>query len=58
MATTSIEKNEVIIIAVALLSLTAAVISGAIQENTYGALMGAFLGYTFGRIFNHAQGKE
>ena len=55
---TTIDKNEVVIIAVALLSLTAAVISGAIQENSYSALMGAFMGYTFGRIFNHVQGKE
>lgn len=54
----AIDKNEVIIITVALVALTAAVVTNSIQENTYSALMGAFLGYTFGRIFNHAQGKE
>ena len=40
-----IDKYEAAIISVFIIALTA-------------ALMGAFVGYTFGRIFNHAQGKE
>ncbi len=56
--TAVVEKNEVIIIALALISLTAAVVTKSIDESSYSALMGAFMGYTFGRIFNHAQGKE
>ena len=58
MADTTLDKNEAVIIVVALMALTAAVITNSIQENTYAALMGAFMGYTFGRIFNHVQGKE
>lgn len=54
----NIDTNEVIIITVALVTLTTAVMVNSIQENTYSALIGTFLGYTFGRIFNHAQGKE
>jgi len=55
---TEIDRNEVIIISVALICLSAAVMTHSISETTFGALMGAFLGYTFGRIFNHVQGKE
>ncbi len=50
--------NEVIIISVALVCLSAALISGKLNELSFTGLMGTFLGYTFGRIFNHIQGKE
>ena len=55
---TLIDKYEAGIISVFIVSTTAALIAGAISESAYTALMGAFVGYTFGRIFNHAQGKE
>jgi len=53
-----IDLNEVIIISVALLSLTGGLVSGKLSETAFVGLMGTFLGYTFGRIFNHIQGKE
>lgn len=59
--TTTIEivgKYEAIIISVAILSMTGAVVMHAISEATYSALLGAFMGYTFARIFNHVQHKE
>lgn len=55
---TLIDKYESFIIGIFILSVTAAVMAGAIDQATYAALMGAFVGYTFGRIFNHVQGKE
>ena len=55
---TSLDSHEVTIIIVALAALTAALISGRLSEDTFGSLMGAFIGYTFGRIFNGWQGKE
>ncbi len=53
-----LDKYEAGIITVFIIAVTAALIAGAISESAYTALMGAFVGYTFGRIFNHAQGKE
>ncbi len=53
-----LDPNETIIISVALLSLVGALISGHLSETAFTGLMGTFLGYTFGRIFNHVQGKE
>jgi hypothetical protein len=55
---TPLDSHEVTIIIVALAALTAALISGRLSEDTFGSLMGAFMGYTFGRIFNGWQGKE
>jgi hypothetical protein len=55
---TPLDSHEVTIIIVALAALTAALISGKLSEDTFGSLMGAFMGYTFGRIFNGWQGKE
>lgn len=53
-----IDFNEVIIISVATFSLTGGLVSGRLSETAFVGLMGTFLGYTFGRIFNHVQGKE
>lgn len=55
---TPLDQHEALIIIVALASLTASLISGKLSEDTFGSLMGAFIGYTFGRIFNGWQGKE
>jgi hypothetical protein len=55
---TVLDSHEALIIIVALASLTAALISGKLSEDAFGSLMGAFMGYTFGRIFNGWQGKE
>lgn len=55
---TPLDRHEVTIIVVALAALTISLISGRLSEDTFSALMGAFLGYTFGRIFNGWQGKE
>jgi hypothetical protein len=55
---TPLDSHEVTIIIVALAALTAALISGKLSEDNFGSLMGAFIGYTFGRIFNGWQGKE
>ncbi len=53
-----IDFNEVIIISVATLSLTGGLVSGHLSETAFVGLIGTFFGYTFGRIFNHVQGKE
>jgi hypothetical protein len=55
---TPLDSHEVTIIVVALGSLTASLLSGKLSEEAFGSLMGAFMGYTFGRIFNGWQGKE
>jgi hypothetical protein len=55
---TPLDNHEALIIIVALAALTSALISGKLSEDTFGSLMGAFMGYTFGRIFNGWQGKE
>ena len=55
---TILDKHEALIIVAALAALTASLISGKLSEDTFSGLMGAFMGYTFGRIFNHWQGKE
>ncbi len=54
----ALDINETGIIIAALTLMTAASLAHSIDQSTYSALMGAFLGYTFGRIFNHYQGKE
>ncbi len=53
-----LDMNEVLIIVAALGGLTGGLVSGRLSETAYVGLMGTFLGYTFGRIFNHVQGKE
>lgn len=53
-----IDDHEVKIIVAALSALTAGLLFGRLSEPSYTSLMGAFLGYTFGRIFNGWQGKE
>lgn len=55
---TVLDEHETLIIIAALAALTIALLSGRLSEDTFSGLMGAFLGYTFGRIFNHWQGKE
>jgi len=55
---TVLDRHESLIIVAALAALTMALVSGKLSEDTYSGLMGAFLGYTFGRIFNGWQGKE
>lgn len=54
----NIDKYETTIICVFIVTVTSAVVTKSIDQSTYAALMGAFVGYTFGRIFNHVQGKE
>lgn len=53
-----IDKYEAVIIIVAIAGLTAGLISGTLSEVAFVGLIGTFFGYTFGRIFNHIQGKE
>jgi hypothetical protein len=55
---TPLDNHEVVIIVVALAALTISLLSGKLSEDNFGSLMGAFIGYTFGRIFNGWQGKE
>ncbi len=53
-----IDFNEVIIIVAVVAALAGGLMSGHLSETAFVGLMGTFLGYTFGRIFNHVQGKE
>lgn len=53
-----IDKYEAAIIVAAIAGLTLALISGRLSEVAFVGLVGTFFGYTFGRIFNHVQGKE
>ncbi len=53
-----IDFNEVIIIVAVIAALGGGLVSGHLSETAFVGLMGTFLGYTFGRIFNHVQGKE
>lgn len=53
-----IDIFETVVIVAALITLNIALIWGGLSESAYTGLMGTFLGYTFGRIFNHYQGKE
>ncbi len=53
-----INFNEVIIIVVVVAALGGGLLFGKLSETAFVGLMGTFLGYTFGRIFNHVQGKE
>jgi hypothetical protein len=53
-----IDKYEAVIISVAIGGLTGGLISRTLSEVAYVGLIGTFFGYTFGRIFNHVQGKE
>lgn len=55
---TVLDQYEAVIISVFILALTAALISGKLSELVFAGLMGSFIGYTFGRIFNGWQGKE
>jgi hypothetical protein len=55
---TVLDVYESVIIVAALGSLTVGLVSGRLSEQAFAALMGAFMGYTFGRIFNHFQAKE
>lgn len=47
----SLDKNKTVIIISAMVTLTAALISGRMSEAVYSGLMGSFLAFTFGRIF-------
>jgi hypothetical protein len=53
-----IDFNEVIIICAVIAALGGGLMTGHLSETAFVGLMGTFLGYTFGRIFNHIQGKE
>lgn len=55
---TPLDNHEALIIVAALAALTIALVSGKLSETAFSTLMGGFLGYTFGRIFNGWQGKE
>lgn len=55
---TVLDKHEALIISVFILAMTGALISGKLSELVFAGLMGSFIGYTFGRIFNGWQGKE
>jgi hypothetical protein len=47
-----LDLNKTILIAVAMITLTAALFSGRMSEAVYSGLMGSFLAFTFGRIFS------
>lgn len=47
----SLDRNKTLIIVAAMVTLTAALISGRMSEAVYSGLMGSFLAFTFGRIF-------
>lgn len=51
-------RGELCLVGVVMVGLTVAVIVKAIDATTYAALVGATVGYAFGRIFNHSQGRE
>ncbi len=53
-----IDKYEAVIIVAAIVGLTSGLLSGRLSEVAFVGLVGTFFGYTFGRIFNHVQGKE
>lgn len=55
---TPLDQHETLIIISILACLTAGLISGYLSEKSFIGLIGTFLGYTFGRIFNGWQGKE
>lgn len=47
----SLDRNKTMIIVAAMMTLTAALVSGNMSEAVYSGLMGSFLAFTFGRIF-------
>jgi hypothetical protein len=47
----SLDRNKTLIIIAAMVTLTAALVSGKMNEAVYSGLMGSFLAFTFGRIF-------
>lgn len=47
----SLDRNKTLIIVAAMVTLTAALVSGKMNEAVYSGLMGSFLAFTFGRIF-------
>ncbi len=53
-----LQNNEALVVAVFIIAVTVALISGHLNETTYSALMGSTVGYGIARIFNHVQGKE
>lgn len=48
----SLDRNKTLIIVAAMVTLTAALVSGRMSEAVYSGLMGSFLAFTFGRIFS------
>ncbi|CAG0950556.1 MAG: hypothetical protein OIN86_13585 [Candidatus Methanoperedens sp.] len=48
----SLDRNKTLIIVAAMITLTAALVSGRMSESVYSGLMGSFLALTFGRIFS------
>ncbi len=53
-----LDVYETVIIVTAIAALAGALMSGHLSETAFVGLIGTFFGYTFGRIFNHYQGKE
>ncbi len=52
------DKNELAVIGLTMLSVTAMTALGKISETSYMLVITGICTYAFGRIFNHAQGKE
>lgn len=48
----SLDRNKTLLIATAMITLTAALATGKMSEAVYSGLMGSFLAFTFGRIFS------
>ncbi len=52
------DKNELAALGVILLSVTTMTAMGKVGESNYMLVVTGVTTYVFGRIFNHAQGKE
>lgn len=52
------DLNELVALGLIIVSVTALTLAGKIGEANYMLVMGSSMTYIFGRIMNHAQGKE
>jgi hypothetical protein len=52
------DKNELIPLSLIVLSVSVLTLSGRVSESNYMLVLTGVTTYTFGRIFNHTQGKE
>jgi hypothetical protein len=52
------DKNELVALGIIIVSVTILTLTGRVEQGNYMLIMSSSMAYTFGRIMNHAQGKE